>query len=44
MATTRKTVKLGEGHGGSLEQLTDKAILSDLLQKLFEQFGKKLKR
>lgn len=42
MATTRKAAKLGEGHTSSLEQLTDKGIVSGLLKKLFEEFGKKM--
>lgn len=42
MATTRKAANLAEGYRGSLEQLTDKGISPDLLQKMFEEFGKKV--
>lgn len=38
----RKAATLGEGGKGSLEQLVDKVISSDLFQQMFEEFGKKM--
>lgn len=42
MATTRTAAKMKEGHRSSLEQISDKGISSNLLQKLFEEFGEKM--
>lgn len=41
IAITRKTAKLKEGWKGLVEQLTDKGISPNLLQKMFEKLSKK---
>lgn len=39
----RKVAKIGEGRRNSLEQFTDNGhLLLDLLQKMFEELGKKM--
>lgn len=42
MTTTRRAAKIWEGEKDSLQDLTDKGITPDLLQKIFEKFGKKM--
>lgn len=42
MTTTRTAAKVRERHRNSLEQISDKGISSNLLQKLFEEFGEKM--